>query len=810
MLKAVQFAWRSLWRSRDYALASVTLATIGIASLTTVFAVADAVLVRPIRYPEPDALYFLSAQHQPDGANFPPSVTDFQDFERRSTSFDGMGIVLVGSVVVASPDGAATHRVAYASPSLLDALRIRPSIGRALDGDDDRPGAPSVMVLSHEAWTRVFGGDSAVVGRLLTTASGGITVIGVLPPGAMFPGYATGLSPIGPYLAQHADAARRDARTGTLAIARLRHNASLSTARAELTTIADQLAAAYPATNANWGASLTSLREVVTERFQSSMLLLLAAAALVLVIAASNVAVLSLVRAGTRGRESAVRRALGAGAAATISPRVLEATMLVTLGGVAGLLLSKWVLSLVSGGLTSVAPRAVYASVDSRAVLVAAGATVLLLPFAIFPALPHTSAKNLIERLKSGVVAGRHGRHRHWTQSLLIATQITLTLVIALAGLSVTGANLRALREGPGFHAERIISIPVEPPESRYASISARQALYSDLKEAVLALPGVERVGVINHAPLTQSGVLTAVEIAGVPLAAPGSNMAVYRTVDEHYFTTVGQIVVQGRGFDQSDMSEGSRGVVVNQSFAKKFWPGAAALGKALRVFDQSQANGRLNTPLDVHVVGIVQDVKDWGFSRPPLPAVYVPSAVSPWPNAFLAIRTRVPPPTLLPSVKGAIAKVDPMIPVSAARTGDDLVRESEAPRRVAMWIVIALGVTAALLACFGVYAVISQQVALRARETGIRAAIGAAPRHIVGGFVRRGLLLGAAGVAVGLCLTPLLARLLAWATPTPIRVEWGTATIAAVGLLAIATLAALIPARRAAHAQATQLLRGE
>lgn len=806
-MNALRLAWLSMWRSRGYAVSAIVLVAIGVAAVASVFAVADVILLRPVPYPDPGRLYFLFTRHQPEGANFPPSIADFEDYERLAQSFEAAGIVLVRSVVLRTASGAESHRVAYASAGLLQSLGVQPRIGRGLSAVDDQAGAAPTIVLSNESWIRLFAGDSSVVGRTLPTATGALTVVGVLPPATMFPGYAIGLSALGPYLAQNPNEKRRDARIGTLAVARLARSVSLSQGQAELTAISRQLANDNPASNAQWSAAIEPLRFVMADRFQNPMLLLVGGAVLVLVIAASNVAVLSLVRAGSLGHESALRRALGAGPVATFMPRLLESVLVVAVGASLGLLLAKWTLNFVATSLTSVVQRVSQAQLTAIGALVAAGAAAVLLGFAVVPALPQISAANLVGRMRSGT--GRWARgHRFAAQQVLIVSQVALSLVLAVAGLSIVAGSLTALREGPGFDVARLISLPVEPSESRYPSTGARAALFGRLRETLLALPGVVAVGMISHAPLTQSGVLTAVSLGSAP-SSP-SNMAVFRSVDEHYFDAAGQRVAQGRSFDSDEQRAGSATVVVNQTFAQKFWPGESAVGKTVRVFDQSPVGGRFNSAMDVRVIGVVADVRDWGFSRPTLPAVYVPFSVSPWAQMTFAIRSDRDAREMMRSVKQVVAEIDSLLPISGARSGNDLVGESETPRRTVMWIVVLFGATATLLACFGVYAVVSQQVVRRARETGVRIAVGATKWDIVSGFVRMGCVLGAIGLLVGLCLTPGVRALLFWATPAPITLTWTPIAVAAVVLLAVVALAAFLAARRASDLHPVQLLRAE
>jgi putative ABC transport system permease protein len=689
-------------------------------------------------------------------------------------------------------------------------MGTRPLLGRWFAPDEERPGGPRVVVLKYATWQGRFGGDPGVVGRTLDFAEGAYTVVGVMPRGFGFPDWADVYAPIAT-LPQLRDAlVKRDFRVDTRVVGRLRPGVTLEQATARLAVVSRRLQQAYPADNEAWTAQAYSLRDDLVGNVRQSLLVLFGAVAVVLLIACADVANLLLVRATGRARELAVRAALGASRWRVARQLLTESVVIAVAGGALGLLVASWGVDLLKSGAPAGLPRLDEVGVDGG-VLAFTAATALLtaLVFGGAPAL-QASRVQLAETMREGSRGAGRGGAQQRLRSGLVVAQIALALVL-MVGAGLLLRSFSRLRDvGPGFDPAQLLTLRVTPPPARYDTPEKLAALYRRLEEAVEPLPGVERVGFINHLPVSGSGVVTTVETGAKPPAAGQENWALFRVADNRYFPALGQQVKEGRAFTPADMHPASTAVLVNEVVARQYWPNGSALGQRITVYRQAAGRPPYTQPVHGQVVGVVGNVAYRDLTAEPTAEVYVPLPVDPWRSAFLTVRAARDPAQLTASVRRAVMAVDADIPVAKIETVSSLMANGLADRRFNTTLLAAFAGAALLLAAIGIYGVMAYAVEQRTHEIGVRTALGAQRADVLRLIVGSGARLAALGVVIGVAMAAASTRLLqSMVYGVGVRAV-GTFAAGAVVLASVALLACLVPARRAARVEPMTVLRGE
>ena len=824
---AIGLALRSLRRAPGFTLAAVVTLALGIGATTSIFSVVDAMLLRPLPYADADRLVAVWAHQSDPTADGPPSFADFDDWRRTTTApggrVEGMAFARSESLLLRGEESAVAVNTAFVSEGFFGVLGGRPLLGRTFAPEEERPGAPGVIVLGHRLWSTRFGADPRVVGRTLDFAGASYTVVGVMPPGYEYPGrWAEAWAPLAPLAATSPAVrerlARRELRVDARVIARLRPDARLDAVRADLATVARRLAEAHPAENRGWGAHLVPLREQMVGPVRQALLVLLGAVGLLLLVACADVANLSLVRALARSRELAVRAALGAGRGRIARQLLTESALVALAGGALGALLAVAGVAALrraapAMALFTVAPSMDTVGVDARVLafaLVAALGTALL--FGVTPALHATRAasRGTLRQVARGAGASAAGRR---LRDAVVALQIALTLVL-LVGATLLGRSfLEARSRAPGFPLDELVVLRVEPLATRYASPEQLVALYERLRASAAAIPGVRGAAIVNHLAMTGAGIPTGVRVPG----GPDSLGAVFRVADGAFFATAGIPVRRGRALDDADQARAARPgtvdvpAVVSATLARQTWPRGDALGARFTAFKQASGRPDFGEPIVAVVVGIAEDVKFAALDEPaPVPAVYFPMTVNPWRWGMLVVRAQGDPAALVAAVRRAVRAVDPDIPVVDVRTGGQMLRDRLAERRFNLAILSVFAAAALTLAAVGVYGVVAHGVGQRAGELGVRAALGALPRELVVLVLRDGARVAAVGIVAGLGLALAASRLLAgmlFGVGARDAASYGG--IAAL-LAAVALAATAIPARRAARADPADALRAE
>ncbi|HEV7668452.1 MAG TPA: ABC transporter permease [Thermoanaerobaculia bacterium] len=795
----LRFAWRSLWKHPSLTLIAVVALALGIGANTAIFSVVQAVLLKPLPFPEPDRVIRL-IDVAPDklraGATSPPDFADWQAQNRAFSHLAAIGTEFVNLTGEGEPERLYAGQV---SGDFFGALGAKPLLGRPLLPAEDVAGGPNVAVLSSRFWQRRFGGDPGIVGRRLILNGEPTVIVGVVASSLDLPKGAELWLPLRLTV-------KEEQRGGHYlrVLGRLRPGVSLPRAQSEMSGIAARLAIAHPDTNTNWGIRLSPLRETMVENIRPALFVLLGAVGLVLLIACANVANLLLSRLAAREREVAVRTALGAGRGRLIRQFLTESTLLSLAGGLLGALLAAGGTPLLLALFGDRIPRAQEVGIDGAVLaftLVLSLGTGLL--FGLLPAL-HASSPNLQSTLRDGAKGAGDRRGRR-TRSSLVFAEVALAIVLLVSA----GLLVRSLRElqnvRPGFRSDHALSVQVALPESGYKEEPKQVAFYRDLLPRLAALPGVKSAAAGYPLPLSGNRYRLAFQAEGLPAEVtdlPRANMAF---VSPDYFATLGIPLQQGRVFDGHEAIGGEKVTVINRTLAETIWRGQNPIGR--RISFDVPVNEKSEW---FRIVGVVGDVHHLGLDEDSGNQSYLPLFQSPISEAGLVVRTAGSPTGLAAAVTRTVRQIDPALPVADVKTLDALLADSVAEPRANAFLLSLLAALALVLSAVGVYGVLSYSVAERTREIGLRMALGAGAGQILRQLLREGLGIVLAGIAAGLLGAFFLARVLA-------SLLFGVTTrdpLTFVGvplvLLAVALIATWVPARRATKVEPVVALRYE
>ena len=814
MLADLRFGWRALRRARLYTVTAVLTLALGIALTTAAFSLVDGVLIKPLPYADAGRLVFLGqadAQGRGTGVSYP----NFLDWQRQDSAgaFSGIAYARGRGTTLARPEGPAQVLVAFVSPEFFPVVAPRLLLGRLFTAGEAQAGA-HLAVLSYGVWRDEFQADPHVVGSTVSTGDGVFTVTGVLAREVAFPEWAGVFLPVESIAASEQVLGARDFLADSRTVARLKPGMTLARGRAELVAIARRLAAAYPAEDGKWPSVIaTPLPQYLRGNAPSNLIFLAAAMALVLVIVWVNLTNLALVRATGRIRELAIRTSLGASRRRIVRQLVTEQAMLAAAGAALGAFAATWVLGLIRG-FASGAPGSDTVSIDGRALGFAAltGAVSALVVVAL-PAL-RAGRGNLTEPLKEGGGGSGTGARQQRIRGVLVAGEIALALMLVIAAGLLVRSFWVLSNVPPGFDTHGLVAVDFSPPGRGYADPAHAGAYYARVLAAARTVPGVERVALTNHMPLNGAALPTTVVIPG-RTADPGHDPTVlFRTISPEYASTLKIPVRHGRDFVAADLTGGSA-VLVNESFAKAFWPGEDPVGRTVLLHKSAQGFADYGQPLTGLVAGVVGDVHHFGVASPPVPEIYLPYLRNPWGHMVLVARARTDPRALIPGLRRAILGVDPATVLTSGTFGGfaviDEVRDGGlAGQRFNMLLLGGFALSALLLSAVGVYGLMAYSVSQRSREMGIRLALGARRRDVLrlvlgggGRLVLAGLVAGLAGA---LAATRLASSLLFGVSAT----DPMTFAVMTLVLAAVALLACYLPARRASRVDPVTALRSE
>ena len=794
-------ALRALARSPGFAAAAALTLSLGIAANTVIFSVADAALLRPLPYRQPDRLVVLweGRAARPLERNV-ISAANFLDWRSQSRSFEDMALSTWSGVTLA--DGGSPERLAgrAVTANLFSVLGVAPQLGRSFTAEEEAPGGPAALMLSHVLWMRRFGGDPGVVGRSVRTDSGSSLIVGVMP---------RGFRPLGteeywePFRFTQ-DAVRN---WGRFAVGwgRLKPGVTLAAAQREMSLIARRLERTRPDFDAGWDVRLVPIAEDVSGSARPLLLILAGAVVLLFLLGCANVANLLLGRALAREKESAIRTALGASGARIARQWIAEGLLLAGGGCAAGLAAAAWALHVVMAAAAGKLPRLEEASLSGRSILFAAAVSAAVgLAFGLVPGARRRK-RDLASSLSGGDRATAGRRAAFW-KGALAASQIAIALVL-LTGAGLLARSLENLgRVRPGFDPANVLTFRITLPETRYATASSQYDFFEALGERVRRLPGVRSAGIINTPPLGGFGPGTSFLPEGSPPVAAGDKpTADIRTIGDGALAALGIPLIAGRGFEGSDRPGTPPVVLVNRTLADRFFGRESPIGRRLSVsWGLPEGKG------PVEIVGVVGDVRLADVDRPARPAIYYSARQSPNSMMTLAVKAASDPEPLLPMIRSEVAALDPTIAIERPATLDTLLARSLEGRRLPMIFLGPFSLAALLLAAVGIYGVLAFAVRERTQEIGIRIALGARGSDVRRLVLGRAALLTGAGLAAGgaaaLLATRFLRSLLFGVEPTDPVTFAGVA----LGVAAVALVASWLPARRAERLDPVRALRSE
>jgi putative ABC transport system permease protein len=799
MIADLRLAARGLLRAKGLAVAAVLCLALGIAATTIVYSVTSAIVLHPV--PTPDATNLVMVAEVPpshpsvDAASMAPA--NYLDLAQRNHSFSELAAFRPLEASLTGIDESERVNGYRVTPSYFHLLRVQSVLGRVFtDEDAHYAGSPDVVILSDGLWHRHFGADPGVIGRVVRINDVPRTIVGVMPPGFVFPSGAELWTP----QSMDGDFGReRDGRVLTGVLARLRPGVSLARARADVKGIMQQLAQDYPEDDGKWDMRVERANDFYGQHQRPFMLAQLAAVVLVLLLACANVANLLLARATTRAREIAVRVALGASRARIVRLQLAEALLIAVTSGALGALLAIWgvaaVRTMLPGELVSFNPG--WTRMDVSGAVLAFTGLVSIATALIVGAVPAfvASGADPQHALSDAGRGGSEGMGRHRLRGWLVAAEMALALTM-IAGTMVTVRGFAALaRQAPGYRVDRALTMQLTAPIARYRSEADAERMYEGVLDRLRAEPGVVNAAYSTALPPEYSDHGDRIFLEGEPRPTRSDPARTPRSriVSPAYFAAMDIPLINGRSFTIHDDSTAPRVIVVSDAMARAYWPGGNAIGKRIGVAGDDTTMAT--------VIGVVGDVRyNPNLGQASLaPAYYLPLAQAhPWRTMSLVVRTTTDPAAMAHQIQHAIATVAPTVAPGSVLTLEHLYDSSLAPQRITGQMMAAFAVIALLLAALGIHGVLSYTVAQRTHDIGVRTALGARPADIVRSTLGGAMRPVGAGIVIGLlgalAMTRGLAHLL-----TQLSANDPVSFAAAVVVLAAAALAgSYVPARRA------------
>ncbi|HEX6534541.1 MAG TPA: ABC transporter permease [Gemmatimonadaceae bacterium] len=802
LLRDVRYAVRVLRKRPAFTILALLCLGLGIGASAAIFSVLDQALLRPLPFTESGRLMAVTSRVDGEGGGS-VSGPDFVDWRAQSKTME-LAAWDDHTVSVSHATGAERLPMAWVSANLLHVLRASPLLGRGFGAEEEQPGHSRVVLLSYALWQREFGGDRGVIGKTMRLDAREHTIVGVMPPTFDFPVGTSERAQLWLPLTLAGDSTFAQSRgSHSLAVVgRLRAGATRDQAAAEMVAITRRLSELYPRTNARFSAAVQPLRERLVGEVRPTLLMLAGAVGFVLLIACANVGNLMLARASGRYKEIAVRAALGAGRGRIVRQLLAECLVLALVGGALGLLLASWGTSLLQTLLPPSLPHASDIGVDWR---VASFALALSLAtgvlFGLAPALAAARA-DLNSTLKDSTRGSTGAGSGQRVRSAFVVVQIALSVML------VTGAGLLATslarleRVDAGIAPRGAITARVRLPDAKYEENARVLDFYGRLVERLRAVPGVTSVGAVLVLPLSGSNAVVGLRLEGRPVAPGHEDGVAFNTVYGDYFHAIGMRLVAGRAFDEHDDTTGVPVAIVNEAFAKKYWPGESPLGKRISV---TVNDGKMR-----QVVGVVADVRRDRLDEAAVPEVFAPERELPFSGMNVVVRTTGDGSAVAGTLRREVAALDQDVAVGSVQPMEEVLASSLAQRRFSALVLGLFAAVALLLAATGIYGVMTSMVTQRTRELAVRVALGAAPADVLGLVLRHGMLLTVLGIAAGVGGALALARLLS-------GLLYGVGggdplTLALVSLLlgAVALFASWLPARRATRVDPLLALQAE
>ncbi len=794
----VYLAFRALKKSPGFTAIAVLTLALGIGANTALFSVVNAVLLRPLQFKNPSRLVWGWGKC-PLCEHGAVSPSDFLDYRTQNQSFEHYGARAVGDSLfnLTGTDKPIQITGSMITAGFFDALGVQPRYGRVFTLSDETTTDPEVVILSHHLWQERFGGDPNVIGKSIALDGKTRTVVGVLASDMPVLTQADLWFP-----APFENPEMQSRRSHFLRpIGLLKPGVSISQAQAELDTIAARLATQFPETDKGWRQQLEPLQSVLVGNVGPAFLVLIGAVALVLLIACANIASLLLARNSVRQREIAIRTALGAGRSRLVRQLLTESLVLALMGGGAGIFVATAGVELLKQLGPESLPRLEEANVNGVVLAFTFAIAIFTgILFGLGPALKATR-RDLTQSLKEGGSSG-HSRSKHRAHNALVVAEVALSLVVLIASGLLLNSFWHLMRAPLGFDPANVITTEVSLVSPRYDDPQRRESFFRDLQERIQSAPGATSAGFISELPLSGEGNDTFFTIVEHPPANPNDNEdADFRVVAGDYFGAMRIPLLAGRSFESQDGSEDRQVLVVNEPFAKKFFPHESAIGKHVKLFEgKSQFATR-------EIVGIVGGNKHFELQESFRPEIFIPGSHM---RMSIVVRGAGDPAVLTATVRQALHQIDPDEATSTFRTMTDVVSGSAASDRFNTLLLGAFGAIALLLTAAGIFGVLSYLVTQRTREIGLRMALGAQQADVLRVIVGHGLRLMLVGVGIGVAGALIVTR---WMSSVLFGVKPSdpfTFAVVALVLGTVAFLAAYIPARRAMRVDPIVALRYE
>jgi putative ABC transport system permease protein len=810
----LRYGVRMIFKDRSFSVVAILILALGIGATTVMFAVVDAVLIRPLAYKSADRLVFMTELYE-RRAEMSFSYANLRDLESQNSVFSSVGGSQPRYITLT---GTGLPQQLYARCATRDWFRtlgISMVLGRDFTAQDDTESAAPTVILGYEFWQRQFGGDHAVLGRNITLNQRSYTVIGIAPANAFYRNQQPDIYvPLTGVLTPE-ERTRRSAHGGTYTVARLKDGVTLDQARSNVDLITDRWQRQFPDTEREDSINVRPLRDYINGSVRTGLLILLSAVGLLLLIACANVANLALARASSRSGELAIRVSLGASRARIVTQMLTESVLLAGFGGMLGVLLAFWGTRYLVHSETAALPR--IGEITLSGSVLAFAVVITIATGILFGALPawHVSRSNINAVLKHGT-GPTAGAERQRLRAILIVGELALSFtLLAGAGLLVR-SFMHVLQVDPGFNPHNVLTASVVIPTEKYPTPDSAERVFTEILRNVRAIPGV--VSAANAVPLPLSGnewdEKYLLEGQTISHEFQGVTTEI-SNVQSDFISTMQIPVLRGRAFTHSDLPSSLPVVVVNEAFARKNWPNQDALGKRVHMVQSEDVQGGGKPYVWRTVVGVIGNVRQYGLDDKIVPTVYLPleqpdDMKTPLVRRDLVIRTATDPLSIAEQVRRAVAAADPDQAVSDFETMDQYVSESIASRRLYVSLLSLFAAAAVLLASIGIYGVIAYWVGERRREIGIRIAVGAQPQRIFRLVLGRSLRLIIFGTVIGgiasVALAQGLRSLLFGVHPMDAAVFSVVATV----LTVVALFASYIPARSATRISPTEALRYE
>lgn len=807
LVNDLSYGFRRLIRSPGFTAVAVLSLALGIGANTAIFTIVNAVLLRPLPYTDADKLVRIGGANLSKGrmmSSFSPQ--DFYDWQAGNNVFESLSACDKWSLNLTDAGEPERLDALAVSANFFQVLRAEAALGRTFLSAEDQLSATPVAILSHALWQRRFNSDPNIVGRQIILTDEAYTVIGVMPEGFRSPplreGQLTDPELWVPFTIDLKEWTR-SSRSVDAAVGRLKPGVTIEQARSEMQTIASRLERQYPESNTNQSISVDSLQESIVQKSRMPLLIVLGAVGFLLLIACANVAGLLLARSTERQREIAIRMALGATRSRIIRQLLAESLMLSLLGGALGLLLALWSTNLLVVLAADLIPRVNHIETDGRVLVFTLFISFATgIAFGLAPAF-HLSIPNLNETLKEGGRGGSMGLRSQRLRSILVISEIALSLLLLVGAGLLARSFLRLQEVNPGFRPENLLTMYISLPGNRYMEDEQKVAFFNRVVTGVRSLPGVGQASVVSILPISENFDRFGIVVEGQPAQPLGVSPEADRyRIGPDYFSTMSIPLIAGRVFNERDRAQSSPVVIINETLARRYWPGESAVGKRIK-------GARTEDPW-LEVVGVVVDVKQYGLDTAPTLQVYLPQDQSPTLHMTLVVRTGPNPGSYFKAVREKIWEIDRSQPVYNIRTMEQLLSNSVTQRRFSMTLLGLISTMALILSCVGLYGVISYTVTQRAHEIGIRIALGARSWDVLKMVLGQGAALTITGICIGLvssyAMTKMLNKLLFEVAATDSLTYLSVSLL----ILLVSLLSCFLPARRAMKVDPMVALRHE